>query len=233
MTMRTVYERRPKIEDLPNRKRGNFPDLENETQFWDLYDAAKKYSMVHITGFFNVYSAIRYVVASGIYGDFVECGVWLGGVSIFAAKLLEQLRQNQRIVHLYDTFTGFPPGEVDKMLGKEVKGPFYKSFRAGVEQNLIDEAVKQYRIVEGPVETTLIKHPLPEKIAVLRLDTDFYNSTKAELQHLYPRLAIGGVLIVDDYGYYEGSRRACDEFFSDRIMWNRIDPGIRCGIKMS
>lgn len=230
--MRTVYERRPKIEDLPSRKRGNFPDLENELLFWDLYDTAKKYSMVHITGFYNVYSAIRYVVAAGIHGDFVECGVWMGGIPIFAAKLFEQLGQKQRVVHLYDTFAGFPSGEVDKKRGKEVKGPRYESFRAGVEQNLIDESVRQYRIVEGPVETTLIKQPLPEKIAILRLDTDFYNSTKAEIQYLYPRLAIGGVLIVDDYGYYEGSQRACDEFFGDGIMWNRIDSGIRCGIKL-
>lgn len=232
--MRTVYERRPDIDSLPSRKRETFPDLAQEEEFWTLFEQSRRYSMVHVTGFFNVYSALKYVLGNDVRGDFVECGVWMGGVSIFAGLFLAKRHATERTVHLYDTFEGFPKGSSDVVLGKKVAGPTYANFRQGVEQNLRDEGVSAYRIIEGPIEETLLSDPTPpEAISVLRLDTDFYSSTRAELDHLYPRLSVGGVLIVDDYGYYEGSRRACDEYFGDRMLWNRIDRGIRCGVRLS
>jgi hypothetical protein len=74
----------------------------------------------------------------------------------------------------------------------------------------------------------------PEKLAILRLDTDWYSSTKHELETLYPRLAEGGVLIVDDYGHYEGARRAVDEYFAEtgqRVLLSRIDYTGRIAVK--
>jgi hypothetical protein len=87
--------------------------------------------------------------------------------------------------------------------------------------------------VKGKVEDTLPKHA-PKSIAILRLDTDFYASTKHELEHLYPRLVTGGVLIIDDYGYWAGSRRATDEYLQTngiRIMLHRSDAAGRLAIK--
>lgn len=230
--MRNVYDLVPEIDTLPTRHRESFGDLTGEEEFWELYELSKAYSMLHVTGFFNLYTAIRYVAAARIPGDVVECGVLFGGSGIFAAKLLERLGETGRTLHLYDTFAGFPPGEVDRMLGQESIGPVYENFREAVDDNLAAAGVKGARLVEGPVERTLVEEPLPERIALLRLDTDFYNSTKAELEHLYPRLSTGGVLIVDDYGYFEGSRRACDEFFGERMMWSRIDGGVRSAVKV-
>ena len=73
---------------------------------------------------------------------------------------------------------------------------------------------ERIHFVRGPVEETL-PAGAPDEIALLRLDTDWYESTRHELEHLYPRLAAGGVLLVDDYGHWEGARKAVDEYFAD------------------
>ncbi len=92
---------------------------------------------------------------------------------------------------------------------------------------------ERIHLVKGLVEDT-IPAQAPEQLAMLRLDTDWYASTKHELEQLYPRLAEGGVLIVDDYGHYEGARKAVDEYFDDtghRVLLNRIDYTGRIAIK--
>lgn len=156
------------------------------------------------------------------------------GASAFAALVRDHFGLKHRKVWLYDTFEGFPEGSVDVKLGQAVKGARYENFRGSVEANVADCGVNltSTQFVEGPVEATL-KEFLPEAISVLRLDTDFYDSTKAEMEILYPRLSIGGVLIVDDYGLYEGSRKAVDLALGTQpIMLSRIDRGIRCGTKL-
>ena len=97
---------------------------------------------------------------------------------------------------------------------------------SGYEQRLL-------HFVQGPVEETLPK-TAPDRLALLRLDTDWYESTRHELVHLYPRLVDGGVLIVDDYGHWEGCRRAVDEYFAaeaDPILLSRVDYTARIAIK--
>jgi hypothetical protein len=89
------------------------------------------------------------------------------------------------------------------------------------------------RFVIGKVEDTIPKQA-PDVIAVLRLDTDWYESTRHELIHLYPRLAVGGVLIIDDYGHWEGTRKAVDEYVNNnklRILLNRVDQSARIAVK--
>ena len=89
--------------------------------------------------------------------------------------------------------------------------------------------------VVGPVEETLDDEHLPETIALLRLDTDWYESTKKELEVLFPRLSDGGVLIIDDYGHWNGCRKAVDEYFEQRnihMLLNRIDYTGRVGVKL-
>ena len=92
---------------------------------------------------------------------------------------------------------------------------------------------KRIHFIRGRVEDT-IPAQAPARIALLRLDTDFYESTKHELIHLFPRLVPNGVLILDDYGHWQGARKAVDEYFEDnpcRILLNRIDFAARIGIK--
>ncbi len=158
----------------------------------------------------------------GIEGDIVECGVWRGGNIILARKLAPE-----RICWLYDTFSGMTmPDEVDisrsgqsaseKYLAKKSTGDEWCAASidevAGylVETGTYDP--NKIRFIIGDVLETLHVHP-PEKIALLRLDTDWYASTKAELEVLYPRLQPGGILIVDDYGHWMGSQRAVKEYF--------------------
>ncbi|MGE0701055.1 MAG: TylF/MycF/NovP-related O-methyltransferase [Hyphomicrobiaceae bacterium] len=232
--MLTVYDKIPKIDEMASRRRSSFPDI-TEEKFWEIYDIAKPYSMIHVTGFYNLFSAIRYVSQRNIQGDVVECGVWYGGASIFAALACEHFGISERRIYLFDTFAGFPKGSKDKKLGKDVSGPSYANFRKGVEANIDRCGIANGRtiLVEGPVEETLASGPLPERISVLRLDTDYYPSTAAEMRVLYPRLSTGGVLIVDDYGLYEGSRKAVDEALAEHpILLNRIDTGVRAGLKL-
>jgi predicted O-methyltransferase YrrM len=106
---------------------------------------------------------------------------------------------------------------------------------ADVQANLRSTGypVERMRFVVGDVADT-VPREAPERIAILRLDTDWYASTRHELEHLYPRLAVGGVLIVDDYGHWEGARLAVDEFLertSAPILLNRIDYTGRIGVK--
>lgn len=160
-------------------------------------------------------------------GDIVECGVWRGGNIIIA-----RMMRPDRVCWLYDTFTGMTqPGEID---GEKATSRWSASINKGwckrslahvkgvlEETGVYDE--DKLRFVVGPVEDTLrVPENLPDRIALLRLDTDWYTSTKVELEVLYPRLARGGVLIVDDYGHWPGCRRAVDEYFP-RGAFRRID----------
>jgi O-methyltransferase len=88
--------------------------------------------------------------------------------------------------------------------------------------------------IKGMVEQTIPEF-VPKKIALLRLDTDWYESTKHELEHLFPRLSKGGVLIIDDYGHWQGARKAVEEYLKKndvKILLNRIDYTGRMGVKI-
>jgi O-methyltransferase len=184
----------------------------------------------------SVCEAIRYVTANRISGAFVECGVWRGGSSMAAALTLIELGETRNL-YLFDTFEGMvPPGDYDWALDgcsahEILKGASRDSVLWGiaslenVRQNMAATGYPIQRItfVPGRVEET-IPASAPAEIAVLRLDTDWYESTRHELEHLYPRLAASGVMIVDDYGHWKGAARAVDEFFGDqRPFLHRID----------
>ncbi|MBN2143231.1 MAG: class I SAM-dependent methyltransferase [Candidatus Aureabacteria bacterium] len=200
---------------------------------------------------FALIRAVKYIVRNNIPGVFVECGVWKGGSAMAMAMMLDQLKYHREIC-LFDTFTGMPPGcDLDIDLdGNDEKWYREKSdqyVHAGsgaawnassleeVRSNLakIGNTLQQFRFIQGRVEETL-----PEKanseIALLRLDTDFYSSTKHELIHLFPRLAKGGILIVDDYGHFLGARKAVDEYFRENniaMFMNRVDYTAIIGVK--
>jgi O-methyltransferase len=213
------------------------PDLEPE--FVALYERCAPATMTSIERMYALYQAVRHVHAADIPGDVVECGVWRGGSSMLAALTLDSLGDRERSVWLYDTFEGMPPpADVDRsitgehaaaLLGRP--GPAGEDTRAlasleEVRANLAATGYPSDRLqfVEGKVEDT-IPAVAPERISVLRLDTDWYESTRHELEHLWPRLSPGGVLIVDDYGHWQGARRAVDEFFAtlEPVLLHRID----------
>lgn len=200
------------------------PDMEPE--FIENYRRCAPHSMTSIERMYGLYSAVNHLVRLEVPGHFVECGVWQGGSAMMMACALMQKSQ-QRQIWLYDTFAGMTePTDADldfagqaaakKWQSKQV-GDGNQWCRAGLELVRKNMASTDYvedliRYVEGPVERTLLEN-IPDQIALLRLDTDWYESTKVELEVLYPRLVVGGVLIVDDYGHWQGARRAVDEYF--------------------
>jgi O-methyltransferase len=184
---------------------------------------------------YALYESVQYIVAAGISGDIVECGVWAGASAALAARTLGAIGAHRRI-WLYDTFGDFPyPGEHDEWGVREQQGregPYERSpSLEEVKNNMATTGHDDVVFIKGLVEETLPAQA-PNEIALLRLDTDWCESTRHELEHLYPRLSRGGVLIIDDYGHFQGARRAVDEYFHDQpVLLNRIDYTGRLVIK--
>ena len=185
--------------------------------------------------------AVDYLVDNDVPGAFVECGLWKGGSLMAAALRLRDRGVTDREVVGFDTFTGMTdPGEFDQdfrgiqQVPEDAGSQLPKGMSFGeVTENLRSTGypAERIRLVEGDVAET-VPGQAPERIALLRLDTDFYESTRHELEQLYPRLVDGGVLLIDDYGHYRGSRKAVDEYFADkRIFLVRVDFSARMGIK--
>ena len=215
------------------------------------YVLDKKYSMASTKRLINTVKSCRYVVENDIPGDFVECGVWRGGNGILAKMVFDRLGSEKK-VWMFDTFEGMTaPTNVDveainqisadsKFLEnqKETHNEWCYASIEDVKQNCLDSGIKinSFRFIKGDVcETLEISKNIPTYISVLRLDTDWYESTKAELETLYPKLSNKGVLIIDDYGHWEGARKAVDEYFSSqkyKPLFNIIDRTGRSAIKI-
>jgi O-methyltransferase len=215
-----------------------FSDLSDETHA--IIEMARPYTMTSRERMSAVVDAIDYIVRADIPGAVVECGVWRGGMMLAAAKSLLNRADTSRELYLFDTFEGMTsPGErdrrwdgtaADELMVGTTPGPEKNNIWCvadidDVRANMARVAYPQDRItlVKGRVEDT-IPAQAPEKIALLRLDTDWYESTRHELEYLVPRLSPRGVLIIDDYGHWKGVRQAVDEYFCDRpILLARTD----------
>ena len=201
----------------------------------------RRYTMTSPRRIAALVDSVEYVVRHGVPGAFVECGVWRGGSMMAVALTLKRLGVTDRDLYLFDTFAGMPaPGAEDVPSPYDGYSPQKRWRRhtrlgrqwAGVPVETVRERLEstgyppeRIHLVQGMVEET-IPGRAPDEIALLRLDTDWYASTKHELEQLYPRLAVGGVLIIDDYGHYEGARRAVDEYFAtagEPVLLSRID----------
>lgn len=194
----------------------------------------RPFTMTSIERVTGLAHAVRYLVRARIPGAMVECGVWKGGSVMAVAFTLLELGE-VRDIYLFDTFEGMtPPTERDITYAGVTAAELLASptgrmrCDAGMDQVRSAVASTGYpmdrvHLVPGRVEDTLPDRA-PEHLALLRLDTDFYDSTSHELAHLYPRLSAGGVLILDDYGAWRGARQAVDEYFHDAaVLLNRLD----------
>lgn len=195
----------------------------------------------------SLIGAVDHLVRHRIAGDIVECGVWRGGSMMAVALALMARGDTSRELFLYDTFEGMSePGAADRshdgssaaeQLARTARGQgvWCEAGLDDVQANLWSTGYPRERIhfVPGKVEDT-IPGTLPERIALLRLDTDWYESTRHELQHLYPRLSSRGVLLIDDYGHWQGARQAVDEYFAGsgaELYLHRVDYTARLLIK--
>ena len=221
-----------------------------EPEFEEMYQRTRPYTLTNMLRMYALYKAVEYVVSSPIPGDIVECGVWKGGSSMMAASTLLKNGDSARRLWLYDTYTGMTePAENDiratdgtpaVSLWQEYQqkdGSQWMSMpleEARVNMLSTGYPEKNISFVEGRVEDT-IPNSIPGRIALLRLDTDWYESTYHELNHLFPRLSPHGVLIIDDYGWWKGAKQATDQYFEEnniQILLNRIDSSGRMGLKM-
>ena len=207
-------------------------------------------TMVSDERLFATILACKYVLAGEIDGDFVECGVWRGGNALLAAGIFKLHGADRRVI-LFDTFAGMTaPTQVDTVAAT---GEFARTMHTSNQRDThnewcyasLDDVKHAFRcadlltpnvvFVQGDVLHTLaIPENVPQTIAVLRLDTDWYESTRLELVTLYPRLSTGGVIMIDDYGYWAGARRATDEYFAggSRPFFQYTDEGGRAGVKL-
>jgi O-methyltransferase len=180
--------------------------------------------------------AIHYITGHGVSGDLVECGVWRGGSMMAAAQALALDGDTHRHLYLYDTYEKMPPGtEADRnFYGTAGTGGGVTASLQEVRANVLATGYpkEQIHFVKGMVEETIPK-VMPLQICLLRLDTDFYESTKHELRHLFPLLQPGGVLIIDDYGHWKGSGEATDEYFRENgldLYLHRVDYSCRLAV---
>lgn len=198
--------------------------------------------------------AVEHVARHRIPGALVECGVYAGGNIELMIRALQHLDMADRHIYAYDTFAGMPrPQEIDDRGQGAILKTTWESHRTDEDGDAGStwmraslETVRQrlsrlrypddrLHFVQGLVEQT-IPAVMPDRIAILRLDTDFYSSTRHELEHLYPRLSAGGVLIIDDYGAMPGCRMATDEYATGNATgWflHRVDAHVRLTIKPS
>jgi len=223
-------------------------DMDADAAFKRAYERCKDYTITSMERMYSTWQAVTYVLKRGLPGDIVECGTWMGGNGMLAALALLECGERDRRIWLYDTFEGMSrPTSEDVRHDGQSAAPIWEQHRTAGEAskwwqapydavwgNMLSTGYPADRIklVKGKVEET-IPRQVPKRIAVLRLDTDWYSSTRHEMVHLFPRLVRGGVLIVDDYGWWRGSRQAVDEYLKEKrihLLLNRIDP---CGARMA
>jgi hypothetical protein len=222
------------------------PDLSAQER--EVVSRVAPYTMTSVERQVALVQAVRHIVRAGVPGCLVECGVWRGGSSMAAALTLLQEGRGDRHLYLYDTFEGMtPPTDADRnadgalardLLASDASPAGVRAIANldDVRRNMASTGypADHVHFVAGPVERTLPAEAPGEPIALLRLDTDWYESTKHELMHLFPRLVEGGILIIDDYGHWEGARRAVDEYLAAlprRYLLHRIDYTGRLGVK--
>lgn len=217
--------------------RKQFHEMRDEI-FWQIVPEVHDFTQLPLEPMWSLFEAVRYLVARGIKGDFVECGVFFGGASMLIAKTLLALGETSRELWLYDSFEGFVGQQAKDDVtwyGDSITTRF-PDFENVTKSNILSTGYPddQIRIVKGDIEK-LAPDNKHESIALLRLDTDTYHSTKAELEHFYPRLVTGGILIIDDYGHADGARRAVDEYLAEpgkHLLLNRVNLTNRLAVKL-
>jgi hypothetical protein len=215
----TVFETEPDIDD---------DEFRFTMQRVEHYVNSYAVSMIPLGRFDNIKSCIEDILRNGIPGDFIEAGVWRGGATIFMRGALKAYGVFDRLVWAADSFEGLPEPDPDRfpLEAKVQAGPLmqkaYRNLAVGLDEvkrnfaayGLLDG---QVRFLKGWFKDTLPKAPI-KALSLMRLDGDFYESTRDGLDSLYDRLSIGGYVIIDDYGEdsWTYCRKAVDEFRAER-----------------
>ncbi len=228
-----------------NHSYSDFTDEEIE-----IIRKVKEFTLTSPERIVSLINSVKYIIANKILGDFVECGVWRGGSMMVVALTLMELGISDRHLYLYDTYEGMSaPSKEDishdnisaeYQLSKVEKSNDYNiwcySTLEEVQNNLNKTKYDPSKIhfIKGKVEET-IPGIIPSTISLLRLDTDWYESTYHELVHLYPLLSDRGILILDDYGHWKGAKKATEKYFlenNQELFFNRVDYTCRIAQKL-
>ena len=230
----------------PNPLDSGFDDLDAWER--DIVRSVLPYTMTSPAQIVSLLRVVRHLAEQRIPGSLVECGVWRGGSMMAAARVLQAVGDTTRDLYLFDTFAGLPPAAAQDvsfygMPGADVfrpeniaRGDHCYAGLAEVQANLAETGYAKERLhfIQGKVEDT-IPATLPEQIALLRLDTDWYESTRHELAHLYPQVVSHGITLIDDYGHWQGARQATDEFIArlpHPVFLMRVDYTARLWVKL-
>jgi hypothetical protein len=239
--IRVLFGQDEKTKQLP-------PDFENIHS--TIIEKVRPYTMTSPERLYGLIESVQYVVKNNISGALVECGVWKGGSMMAIAETLLALGIRDRELYLYDTFEGMTaPTEEDvdqlnRDAASQLKQDASKKSESvvwacsgldEVKQNIARTGYPADKIhfIQGDILKTIPAH-MPGTTALLRLDTDWYESTKHEMEHLYPLLVPKGILIIDDYGFWKGSKKAVDEYLQQHqipLMLHRMDETGRSAVK--
>lgn len=217
--------------------------IDIEPVFKEIWSRVKPFTMTYLERGYALFKAIEYISKNQIPGSIVECGVWRGGSCMLMALALQHFGVWDRKFLLYDTFAGMTEPTREDVIAWNNRSVTdkWEEDRLGIKDNFSSWAVgldevqtnmgdtgyppELIEYVPGDICETLQTH-VPGEIALLRLDTDWYKSTHMELEVLYPRVAPGGVMVIDDYGHFKGARKAVDEYFAALDVFpllNRVD----------
>jgi len=234
----------------PSKKKQIKIPYDIESDFIEIYHKCKNFTLTSPERMYSLYKTTIYISKHKIPGDIVECGVWKGGSMMVCALTLMKLKDINRKIYLYDTYEGMTEPThhdiraYDRFRAK-IKYDYLKQRNIKwdyaplneVKKNLYSTGYPKDNLIfiKGKVEDTVPK-VLPNKISILRLDTDWFESTYHELKFFFPKLSINGPIIIDDYGHWKGAKEATDIYFAKnniKILLNRIDAPGRIGIKQN
>jgi len=197
----------------------------NKQQFIEM---VSPHTMTSIERISTLYDSLEHIRLNNIPGDIVECGVWKGGNIYGTLEYLFEYKIEKNI-WIYDTFEGMTSTTVEDFDFNGNSGKIWeKKCFCSLEDvkslmNKSNYKKSLIKYVKGDIcETLDISENIPDSISLLRLDTDWYLSTKKELEILFPKLVKDGILIVDDYGHWQGSKKAFDEYFG-HVLFEKID----------
>jgi O-methyltransferase len=198
------------------------PDARAEGRDWPP-DAE---TMIGLRRLDNLEECIRDVLDHEVPGDLIETGVWRGGAVIFMRAMLKAYGERDRTVWVADSFRGLPkpnPHRTEDVEDALWAVPFLAVPLDRVKKNfsrygLLDE---QVRFLPGWFEDTLPTAPV-ERISIMRLDGDMYDSTMVSLRSLYPKLSVGGYVIIDDYHAVRGCEQAVDDFRTEHGITDEL-----------
>ena len=202
------------------------------------FDAAKRLegrdwptdgqTMLSIKRLENVQMCVEQVLVDGVAGDLIETGVWRGGASILMRAVLKAYGVQDRVVWVADSFEGLPPPGKDFPQDADI--PYHTFSELAISQEEVQANFARYELLDAQVrflkgwfKDTLPVAPI-QQLAVMRLDGDMYESTLDGLKALYPKLSVGGFIIIDDYVMLEPCRQAVDDYRKQNNITEEIVP---------